>query len=64
MKLLGRFIFFSMIKFHEHKKEYKILKSTTNLRFIDLKLIDIRFIDLKSIDTRFIKLKKHLSGKM
>ena len=34
-----------------------------NIRFIDLKSIDIRFIDLKFIDIRFIKLKKHLSGK-
>ena len=68
-----RSVYFFMIKFHKHKKEYKALKSTTNLRFIylkfidirfiNLKFIDIRFIDLKFINTRFIKLKKHLSGK-
>ena len=68
-----RSVYFFMIKFHKHKKEYKALKSTTNLRFIylkfidirfiNLKFIDIRFIDLKFIDTRFIKLRKHLSGK-
>ena len=72
MRLLGQFIFF-MIKFHKHKKQYNALKSTTNLRYIDLKFIDIRFIDLKFIDirfidlkfinTRFIKLEKYLSGK-
>ena len=68
-----RSVYFFMIKFHKHKKEYKALKSTTNLRFIDLKFIDIRFINLKFIDirfidlkfinTRFIKLEKYLSGK-
>ena len=45
---------FFMIKFHKHKKEYKALKSTTILLFINSKFIDIRFIDLKFIDTRFI----------
>ena len=65
--------FFFTIKFHKHEIEYKALKSTTNLRFInvkfrdirffDLKFIDIRFIDLKLMDIRFIKPKKHLSGK-
>ena len=49
--------FLFMIKFHKHKKEYKALKSTTNLRFIDLKLIDIRFINLKLMGIRFINLK-------
>ena len=66
------FLFFFTIRFHKYKKaqkEYKALKSTkkykntTNLRFINLKFIDIRFINLKFIDIRFIKLKKHLSGK-
>ena len=55
MRLLGQFFF--MIKFHKHKKEYKALKSTTNLRCIDLKFIGIRFINLKFIDIRFIDLK-------
>ena len=54
--LLGQFIFF-MIKFHKHKKEYKGLKSTISLRFIDLKFIETRFIGLKFIDIRFIDLK-------
>ena len=62
MRLLGQFIFF-MIKFHKHKKEYKALKSTTNLRFVNSKLIDIRFIDFEFMDIRFVKPKKHLSGK-
>ena len=56
MRFLGQFIFFT-IRFHKHKKykkEYKALKSTINLRFIDLKFIDTTFIDLKLIDTRFI----------
>ena len=49
------------------KKHEKATKSTTNLRFINLKFIDVRFINLKFIDIRFvslklIKLKKHLSG--
>ena len=52
MRLLGQVFF--MIKFHKHKKEYKTLKSTTNLRCISLKFIDIRFINLKFIDIRFI----------
>ena len=70
--VISQFIFFT-IKFHKHEKEYKAIKSTTNLRFInlkfidtrffDLKFIDIRFIDLKFMDIRFIKPKKHLSGK-
>ena len=38
MRLLGQFIIFFMIKFHKHKKEYKTLKSTISLRFIDLKM--------------------------
>ena len=56
MKLLGQFIFFT-VKFHKHKKRMQGTKSTTNLRFIDLKFIDIRFIDLKFIDIRFMNLK-------
>ena len=65
-EVLGQYFF--MIKFHKHKKDYKALKSTTDLRFIDLKfiykrfinlkVIDIRFINLKFIHTKFIKLKK------
>ena len=47
----------------KHEKALKSIKNTTNLRFINLKFIDIRFINLKFIDIRFIKLKKHLSGK-
>ena len=76
------FLIFFTIRFHKYKKaqkEYKApkntkkYKNTTNLRFINLKFIDIRFINLrfidirfinlKFIDLRFIKLKKHLSGK-
>ena len=56
--LLGQFeTFFFTIRFHKYKKalkstkkhqrHQKALKSTTNVRFIDLKFIDIRFIDLK-----------------
>ena len=71
-----------MVRFHKYKKNArdqkvpkstKKYKNTTNLRFINLKFIDIRFINLKFIDIRFInlrfidirfiKLKKHLSGK-
>ena len=35
MRLLDQFLFYDKI-------EYKALKSATNLRFIDLKFIDIR----------------------
>ena len=45
------------------KKHPKKIKNTTNLRFINLKFIDIRFINLKFIDIRFIKLKRHICGK-
>ena len=62
MRLLGQFIFFT-IKFHKHEKEYKALKSTTNLRFVNLKFMDIRFINLKLMDIRFTKPRKRLSGK-
>ena len=58
--VLNMFFFFFKIIFHKYKKEYKALKSTkntTNLRFINLKFIDIRFINLKFIDIRFISLK-------
>ena len=66
-------LFFFTARFHNYKKALKSIKNTTNLRFIDLKFIDIRFINLKLIDIRFIslkfidtkviKLKKYLSGK-
>ena len=50
-------------KISQVQKRIQGAKSTTNLRFIDLKFIDIRFIDLKFIDTRFIELKKNLKWK-
>ena len=60
-------------KISQVQKRIQGTKSTTNLgfidlkligmRFIDLKFINIRFIDLKLIDIRFIKVEKHLSGK-
>ena len=57
----------------KHEKALESIKNTTNLRFINLRFvdiifinlrfIDIRFINLKFINIRFIKLKKHQSGK-
>ena len=48
-----------MIKFHKHKKEYKALKSTTNLKFNDLKFIDIGSIKLKIHRHKIYQLKIH-----
>ena len=62
MRLLDQFCFFYN-KTSQVQKRIQGTKSTTNIRFIDLKFINIRFIDLKLIDTRLIKLKKHVSEK-
>ena len=61
MRLLDQFYFF-YDKISQVQKRIQSTKSTTNLRFIDLKFIDlkiinIRFIYLKFIDIRFINLK-------
>ena len=46
-----------MIKFPKHKKEYKALKSTTNLKFIDLKIQRHRFNQLKIHRHKIYRLK-------
>ena len=56
MRLLDQFYFF-YDKISQVQKRIQSTKSTTNLRFIDLKIINIRFIYLKFIDIRFINLK-------